>query len=238
MAISPKSIKLLWSKAAGLCSFPSCPMRLTAEGASESRPGYTIGEMAHIKGARPNANRYDPGQSQDERDDYSNLILLCPNHHTIIDAPENEAEYSVELLKRFKMEHEDYIRVRLIDDAVCETKHQVAKMVLPLLVQNHEVFITYGPHSDIARRNPHSDAYNTWLIERLSTIAPNNRRIESIVFRNIGLFEPEEQVIISKFQVHVRGYERWVNDCSTYEGVRRFPEEFDNLVKELANAGT
>jgi hypothetical protein len=47
MAITPKSIKILWSAAAGLCAFPDCRERLAYGEAGEFAP-YTIGEMAHI----------------------------------------------------------------------------------------------------------------------------------------------------------------------------------------------
>ena len=58
MAITEKSIKLLWSNAAGICSFLDCNERLTQGEASDYAP-YTIGEMAHIKGENPGSNRYD-----------------------------------------------------------------------------------------------------------------------------------------------------------------------------------
>lgn len=35
-----------------------------------------------------------------------NLILLCPTHHSEIDAKENEGFYTVEYLKSMKMQHE------------------------------------------------------------------------------------------------------------------------------------
>jgi len=52
--------------------------------------------MAHICGDKPGANRHDAGQTDAERDDYQNLILLCPTHHTLIDRKENESVYTVD----------------------------------------------------------------------------------------------------------------------------------------------
>ncbi|MBU0538393.1 MAG: HNH endonuclease, partial [Gammaproteobacteria bacterium] len=88
MAITNKSIKLLWSNAAGICSFSDCTEKLSVEQAAGVAP-YTLGEMAHIKGNKPGSNRYDQSQSNTERDSYENLILLCPTHHTLIDKEEN-----------------------------------------------------------------------------------------------------------------------------------------------------
>src|SRR3546814_4559574 len=62
--------------------------------------------MAHICGDKPGSNRHNPDQTDAERDDYRNLILLCPTHHTLIDRKENEAAYPVELLLEMKAAHE------------------------------------------------------------------------------------------------------------------------------------
>ncbi|WP_143337867.1 HNH endonuclease, partial [Cronobacter sakazakii] len=82
MSISEKSIKLLWSNAAGICSFRGCNEKLSVEESAGVAP-YTLGEMAHIKGNKPGSNRYDIDQSSAERDSYENLILLSPTHHTL-----------------------------------------------------------------------------------------------------------------------------------------------------------
>jgi hypothetical protein len=195
---------------------------------------YTIGEMAHIRGEKSGANRHDATQTPDQRDSYANLILLCPNHHTIIDKPESIAEYSVNILMNMKLQHnrdvEDRLRKQKYKD-----KHEVARIILPLLTQNHTVFDNYGPHSDIARKNPESDAHGIWQSMKLSTIVPNNRQMAEITSANAGLFNSQEQEVLATFQVHASGYEKWVRDEISYEGVIRFPEKFDALVKELAN---
>src|SRR3954454_12821398 len=97
MSISEKTIKLLWANAAGRCAFPDCGALLCTPESGSAAP-YTIGEMAHIRGEKPGASRHDAGQTAKERNSYANLILLCPTHHTLIDKPENETSYSVNLL--------------------------------------------------------------------------------------------------------------------------------------------
>ena len=83
MAISQKSTKILWANAAGRCAFPGCQARLCTQDAGGQAP-YIIGEMAHVCGEKPGASRYNADQAAAERDDYQNLILLCPTHHTLI----------------------------------------------------------------------------------------------------------------------------------------------------------
>ena len=95
MPISEQDIKLLWGRAAARCSFPECKIRLTDDKklASDS---YPLGEQAHIVGASKSATRGKSNLTRKERDSYYNLILLCPNHHTIID--KNPEDYTIEKL--------------------------------------------------------------------------------------------------------------------------------------------
>ena len=232
MAISQKTIKLLWANAAGRCAFPDCGALLCMPESGKAAP-YTIGEMAHIRGEKRGANRHDPSQSTEQRDGYANLILLCPTHHTLIDKPENAAAYSVNLLLNMKLQHNRDVEDRLKKTAY-KNKREVAKTVYSLLAQNHAVFNNYGPRSEIARKNPESDAHAVWLSMRLSTIVPNNRRISEITAANANLFSAKEQPVLAAFEVHSKGYERWVQDETSYEGVVRFPAEFDKLMTELA----
>ena len=234
MTIVLKTIKILWANAAGRCSFPDCNERLCIrEAASLSR--FTIGEMAHICGERLGANRHDPAQTQTQRDAYDNLILLCPTHHTLIDKPENEGLFSSADLLEMKAKHEEFVIGRLEATQFADKK-AVARYFYPLMRENHEVFCNFGPHSEIARRNPESDAHGVWLSERLTTIIPNNRKMVAVAETYLDFFTSSEQAIIGKFRLHVRTYDRWVRDETSYEGVVRFPTEFEALVTELANA--
>jgi hypothetical protein len=229
MAITQKSIKLLWSNAAGKCSFSECNERLTVQGAVGFAP-YTLGEMAHIKGDKPGSNRYDEKQSEAERDDYKNLILLCPTHHTLIDKPENELYYKVEMLHQMKVEHETKIANKLNVSKI-EDLNQLKDQLSILLAENHQAWEQYGPSSDNARKNPNSDEiYALWTSARLSVIVPNNREAMKLLNENRELFARTEQRIISKFLTHVDSYEKWVNDEIPYQAVMRFPKEFEELI--------
>jgi hypothetical protein len=63
-----------------------------------------VGEICHIKAASPHGPRYDPEQTAEERHGYDNLILLCANHHTTIDAASDA--YTIERLIKMKADHE------------------------------------------------------------------------------------------------------------------------------------
>lgn len=110
MSISERDIKLLWGRAAAMCSFPECRMKLTQDKklASDSFP---LGEQAHIVGENMDSPRGESLLTEEERNSYFNLILLCPNHHTIID--KNPEDYPIEKLHLIKDQHELWIESTL-----------------------------------------------------------------------------------------------------------------------------
>jgi hypothetical protein len=236
MAISQKSIKILWSAAGGRCAFLHCWERLCFHEAAETAP-YTLGEMAHICGDQPGANRHNPKQTDAERNDYQNLILLCPNHHTLIDRIENAEKFNVAVLHEMKTNHEAKVSDRL-DKGQLWNKKAVALAILPLLEENKQSWAQYGPTSELARMQPYNEAvYAVWVTERLSVIVPNNRKIIILLSSHEDAFGPEEQEAIASFRLHVRSYEQWVNDLISYQAVRRFPIVFDDLIRKTLNVG-
>jgi hypothetical protein len=235
MGITEKSIKLLWSGAGGHCSFPQCWKHLTPKSTGNATP-FTLGEMAHICGDKPSANRHDPKQSDIERNDYSNLILLCPTHHRLIDRKENEADFSVAALREMKRLHEAEV-LEVLTLRSRPSKSDVAHSILILLEANRQSWENYGPASQLARTQPQSAAaYAVWESERLTTIVPNNRKIDAILEKYGTLFDAAELYVVSAFRLHVRSYEDWVQNLIPYAAVKQFPHEFDKMIRELFDA--
>lgn len=112
MAIQNRDVKLLWGKAAGRCSICRIPL-VSSTGDSEVPSNVIVGEMAHIVGEKHSTNspRGISKLPEENRNDYANLILLCPNDHTIIDKDENE--WPVERLHVIKREHELWVEEQL-----------------------------------------------------------------------------------------------------------------------------
>lgn len=99
--------KILWSRAAGRCSMCKKILTFNPVGADPA----TLGEMAHIVAAIKTEARGRSTLSVVDRSKYSNLILLCPNHHTEID--KDEKKYSIEFLHKIKVEHEMWVTEKL-----------------------------------------------------------------------------------------------------------------------------
>lgn len=110
MAISTLSRKLLWGRAASHCAMPAC-RRTLAHQSDLSGTAVLVGEEAHIVAKSPDGPRGDSPLSPEQRDEYSNLILLCPTDHSLIDkAPD---DFSVSFLLDMKAQHEAWVRATL-----------------------------------------------------------------------------------------------------------------------------
>lgn len=99
-----KEWKLLAFASGNRCAFPGCdrPLSIPAESGDD---GVVTGVAAHIVGASRQGPRGDLELTDDERDKSSrNRILLCPEHHKLID--DRPRVYTVQALVTMKMTHE------------------------------------------------------------------------------------------------------------------------------------
>lgn len=100
----PTTIRRLDKLSGNECAEPTCIKKLIAEDGQS-----IISKICHIEAASKNGPRWNGKMTDEERRDFSNLILLCDEHHTIIDNKDNELKFPVSLLKKWKTEHEDKI---------------------------------------------------------------------------------------------------------------------------------
>src|ERR1700733_8764093 len=100
MAISVLDRKMLWGRSGMKCAM--CHVALSEE--HELGGAVVIGQEAHIVARSPDGPRGDSPLTGEERDRYSNLILLCPTDHVRIDAAPDD--YPVATLLEIKHQHE------------------------------------------------------------------------------------------------------------------------------------
>ncbi len=99
---TPATARRLHALSGNQCAEPNCTNKLVGKDDKSN-----IGKISHIEAASENGPRYNPDMTDDERRHYDNLIVLCDEHHCIIDNKENEKEYPVALLKEWKRNHEN-----------------------------------------------------------------------------------------------------------------------------------
>lgn len=108
MSIPIAQQRMLLQKSGNVCAFPDCRLLLTAAGPPEN-PVVVLGEMAHIVAESPNGPRGDSPLTTEQRNLYQNLILLCNQHHQLIDSDGVLATYTVARLTAMKEEHERWV---------------------------------------------------------------------------------------------------------------------------------
>src|SRR5258707_12663081 len=79
-----KTIKRLFGLSNNLCAFPDCTNQIIA-GETPYSDDEVIGYISHIYAAADNGPRGKPGLTDEEKNSFENLILLCGFHHPIVD---------------------------------------------------------------------------------------------------------------------------------------------------------
>ena len=95
--IKTTTLRNLFLRSGNECAFPECDVEMV-----NSYDQY-VGNVCHIEAAEEGGERYNQRQTDEERRAYSNLILLCANHHKVTN---DVGRYPVHVLHSMKMEHE------------------------------------------------------------------------------------------------------------------------------------
>jgi hypothetical protein len=107
---SERTIKQLFALSSNRCAFPECQTPII-----DASRGTIMAEVCHIRSRRPRGPRYDNTQTKEQRNSFDNLVIMCRNHHKVIDGPENLDEFTVERLEQIKREHEDVSRTEQVN---------------------------------------------------------------------------------------------------------------------------
>lgn len=223
MGISGPTKRKLLSSSGGFCAKPDCHKDLFP--LFDNGEVTNIEELAHIVGKKTKGPRGLSFKGTIERDNYENLIVLCPTCHTIID--KNPSLYTENIIKEWKKNHEERISA-LFSLTKCVTRGEAREEVCPLFLENRSIFDYCGPYSEEANRNLFA-AEQMW--ERLSfqKILPNNRKIEQIVTLNSHLLLDNEKAVFYEFKMHREGFEYNKLSGDKNASVPRFPPEFEKI---------
>ena len=97
-----KDVKKLFALSGNQCAEPSCNRKMISGDGNN-----VLGEIAHICAASPEGPRYDQDMTDDERRSFQNLILLCDEHHKMIDNPDTVKNFPASIIKEWKEKHEE-----------------------------------------------------------------------------------------------------------------------------------
>lgn len=162
----------LWAESMGYCMSPECNTHLISD--------ISIGEMAHI------VPHSDGGSTSAD-----NLVLLCCNCHQKIDGTRDE--HTPGIMRRWKSERNREIRRKF--DKKCKSFEELQDSVVPLLTRNGEIFVDYGPETQM------SENHSLWLKSDPELIS-NNAQIVTILQANQHLLRPQNREVVAAFAKH------------------------------------
>lgn len=110
---SQKTLKVLFALSGNQCAHPECTNTLI-EPATEESDALVTAHICHIYAVSTNGPRGRSGLTQKELNAPENLILLCRNHHAVVDG--QHETFTADMLKGWKQTHETEMQKRLFSD--------------------------------------------------------------------------------------------------------------------------
>jgi hypothetical protein len=225
LSINSKVQKLLYFSSGGFCQNPRCNKELYKF--FESGKITNIEELAHIIGQSKKGPRGNNELDLLMRDEFDNIILLCPTCHTLID--KNPDEFPIEMLLKWKKDHIDKIKLCFIEP-VYKSAAELRKILDSLLAQNRIIFEEYGPHSEYSI-NLLTTAEAIWKQKAINIIIPNNKKIINLLDKNNHLINQDEINVVEMFREHVLEFEynQISDEPNPYAPI--FPTEINNILR-------
>ena len=152
MPISERTSKIIWGECAARC----CICRRELLHQQDGKVSSLIGEIAHIIGETRNAARGMRHVFASERSDHNNLLLLCREHHKIVD--DDPTNYTCERLRQIKAEHISWLTESLVKlQSWRSTISQFTYLNVPRLCEQAEL---QGYSPDLSRYEPKQTLHN------------------------------------------------------------------------------
>jgi len=226
MSISSITKRLLLARSGGYCQNPECNSDLYPH--FEDGTITNVEELAHIIAQKEDGPRGENAKPLSNRDEYDNIILLCPTCHSKID--KNPDKYSVETLHKWKGEHEEKIKSNF-HVPVYNKRSDLRPVILKILAENNSIFNQYGPQSEFAMNSTQSEASKMWGTKSIETLIPNNRKIFELLNKNYALLHENEYKIVADFKIHKEGFEYNKLSGDKNSAVPLFPKEINEILK-------
>lgn len=227
MAPSLSTLKALGAACGNVCAFPHCIAPIY-----DTRYNVLVGEVCHIEAQNADGPRYNKNQTDQERHGFDNLVFLCSPHHTVIDDKSRLDEFSVEVLKRMKRDHEERSSNTIPTEDVLERlvrkvlDLQTPSKVLPKLVPVVEALMTRAGN-DVG-----IDTYDFRI--KLRNDGPSTVRQYRIEVEIPKAYATSNSIYPAEKKDHNRGDVRlWRFTEEGHPGFALYPEEMSECIISL-----
>lgn len=146
----PESVKLrLWGKSGGRCQYEGCSKALWMDDLTKAE--FNVAYIAHIIADKPTGPRGHSVLSEKLKSDISNLMLMCDEHHRLIDKIDVQG-HPVERLRLMKRSYET--RIELLTSLQEDKKSHVLLYGSNIGEQSASLSWTKAAHAMIPLRYP------------------------------------------------------------------------------------
>jgi hypothetical protein len=187
-SISTKNQNLLWAISGGRCEYEGCNKILHTDILTKKK--YNSAYIAHIVADKPDGPRGDTVRSKLLCDNISNLMLLCNEHHNLVDKVD-VGRHSEPRLLAMKQQHEE--RIKRVTDIAPNMSSEIILYGANIGVNNsplsygavsEALFYDYYPASDYPielglKNAPFTDDTNAyWLAEETNLLMQFSQKIK------------------------------------------------------------
>jgi hypothetical protein len=174
MPFREKAKIVIWGLEGGRCAFPDCKKQLVQKVAGSATAYSLVGEVAHIVAEAHNGPRGNSTLTPDQRNSVENGILMCTEHHKLID--DHPHKFTVEWLRDLKRKREAEYRLSSeFDQALLFDRTKYAEYIDKWVVQGHiedwSAWTSWLPSGDWPRLNIQVSedlgALADWLFSRV-----------------------------------------------------------------------
>jgi hypothetical protein len=228
-SLSQDEDRQLFAESAGTCLL--CNTRLFAA----LQPGMrsmSITERAHVVAYADRGPRADVSLSAEDRNDPSNIVLLCPTCHTKVDkAPE---AFPTETLLARKASRR--AAVELVGGTpTFDSRDAARRAVAKILERNRVIFNNYGPSPDDGSHASREEA-DRWRRHVLEDIVPGNELVVAIVDINESLASGKDREAAELLRLHTQDLAEKHGGSDLMAQARRFPATANEIFAEPADA--
>lgn len=187
----PIIIDAVAKRASYICSNPECRVLTLCPCDTVLEKYIYVGEAAHITAAAPRGPRYDESLTVEQRSSIENAIFLCAVCAQMIDK-NNGIDFTTELLKGWKLEHEAWVRSNLnksFNSLIPNERPMIDVCIQGISVVEREKYKLYFHIPYCSGRN--ANAYNVKLeaaviLDKKGTFLVSDNDGEFLVLHSFG----------------------------------------------------
>jgi len=194
LAPETATLRELYLKSGNICAFPQCSHPIVDEN------GVYVAQLCHIEAANVGGPRFNKDQSNDDRRQANNLLLMCHRHHKVTDDID---EYDIESLQKMKLKHESKFE-HVLDNLANEVT-DLALETKPILPDTLRLLIDLDLFGSEYEQE-YLDELKS-LIKILQLLTPKTRKVFALILNRMDPINWNFSMIVCDLFTNLEPYE-------------------------------